>query len=72
MQDKFLNLCNPNPVTKSSSYKGSKMNSLTILTVIGICLALYGSFRWGQECGYDEGIVDGRKAVRNYYEQVGR
>jgi hypothetical protein len=48
------------------------INSLTILTVVGICVALYASFRLGQECGYDEGMVDGRKAVRNYYEQVGR
>jgi hypothetical protein len=48
------------------------MNSLTILTVIGIGIALYFSFRWGQETGYDEGLVDGRKAVRKYYEQVGK
>jgi hypothetical protein len=48
------------------------INSLTILTVVGICVALYASFRLGQECGYDEGMIDGRKAVRNYYEQVGR
>ena len=48
------------------------MNFLTILTVIGVCLAIYFAFRWGQEVGYDEGLVDGRKAVRNYYEQAGR
>jgi len=46
------------------------MNSLTILTVVGIAIALYFAFRWGQETGYDEGLVDGRKAVRKYYEQV--
>ena len=48
------------------------MNSLTILTVIGICLAIYTAFRVGQESGYQSGMVDGRKAVRSYYEQVGR
>jgi hypothetical protein len=48
------------------------MNSLTILTVIGIGIALYASFRLGQEIGYNDGMLDGRKAVRNYYEQVGR
>jgi hypothetical protein len=48
------------------------MNSLTIITVIGIGLAIYFAFRLGQEVGYDEGLVDGRKAVRKYYEQVGR
>ena len=48
------------------------MNSLTILTVIGVCLAIYAAFRLGQECGYDSGLVDGRKAVRKYYEQVGK
>ena len=72
MQDKFVNLCNPNPVTKPSSYKGSKMNSLTILTVVGICVAIYAAFRLGQESGYSSGMIDGRRAVRNYYEQVGR
>jgi predicted membrane chloride channel (bestrophin family) len=48
------------------------MNSLTIFTVVGIAIALYFAFRWGQETGYDEGLVDGRKAVRKYYEQVGK
>jgi hypothetical protein len=48
------------------------MNSLTILTVVVIAVALYFAFRWGQETGYDEGLVDGRKAVRKYYEQVGK
>jgi hypothetical protein len=48
------------------------MNSLTILTVVGIGIALYFSFRWGQEVGYDRGIVDGRKALRKQIEQVGR
>jgi len=48
------------------------MNSLTIITVAGVCLANYFSFRWGQEVGYDEGLVDGRTAVRKYYEQVGK
>ena len=46
------------------------MNSLTIVTVIAIGAALYFAFRLGQECGYDSGLVDGRKAVRKYYEQV--
>lgn len=48
------------------------INSLTILTVAGIGIAMYLSFRLGQECGYDQGMVEGRKAVRKYYEQVGR
>jgi len=48
------------------------MNSLTILTVVGIAIALYFSFRWGQEVGYDRGIVDGRKALRKINEQDGR
>jgi hypothetical protein len=48
------------------------MNSLTILTVIAVGVAIYFAFRWGQECGYDEGLVDGRTAVRKYYEQVGK
>ena len=48
------------------------MNSLTILTVVGICLAIYAAFRLGQETGYDRGIVDGRKALRKQFEQVGR
>jgi hypothetical protein len=48
------------------------MNSLTILTVIGVGLAMYFAFRMGQECGYDQGMVEGRKAIRKYYEQVGR
>ena len=48
------------------------INSLTILIVVGVGLAVYFSFRLGQECGYDSGLVDGRKAVRKYYEQVGK
>jgi hypothetical protein len=48
------------------------MNSLTILTVVGICLAIYAAFRLGQESGFDNGYCEGRKAVRKYYEQVGQ
>jgi hypothetical protein len=48
------------------------INSLTILIVAGIGVALYFSFKWGQEAGYAEGYVEGRKAIRSYYEQVGR
>jgi hypothetical protein len=48
------------------------LNSLTILVVAGVGLIAYFSFRLGQEVGYDEGLVDGRTAVRKYYEQVGR
>ena len=48
------------------------INSLTILIVVGVGLLSYFSFRWGQEVGYDQGLVDGRTAVRKYYEQVGR
>lgn len=48
------------------------INSLTILIVAGVCFALYVSFRLGQESGYDSGYCDGRKAVRKFYEQVGK
>lgn len=48
------------------------INSLTILTVIGVCLAIYTAFRVGQESGYDRGVVDGRRALRKQFEQVGR
>jgi hypothetical protein len=48
------------------------INSLTILIVVGAGLAAYFSFKLGQEVGYDRGIADGRKAVRKYYEQVGK
>ena len=46
------------------------INSLTILIVAGIGLACYLSFRLGQESGYAEGYVEGRKAIRAYYESV--
>ena len=45
---------------------------MTILIVAGVGLLSYFSFRWGQETGSDQGLVDGRTAVRKYYEQVGR
>jgi hypothetical protein len=48
------------------------INSLTIIGVIGAVLALIGAFRWGQDCGYDDGYIDGRKAVRAYYESISR
>ena len=48
------------------------INSLTILIIAGICFALYASFRLGQEVGYDQGLVDGRKAVRAYYESLNK
>ena len=48
------------------------LNSLTIIVVAAICLIAYISYRIGEEAGYDQGLVDGRKAVRKYYEQVGR
>lgn len=44
------------------------INSLTILTVVGIGMALYFSFRLGLEVGYDRGNVEGRRAVASYYE----
>jgi hypothetical protein len=46
------------------------INSLTILIVAGVGLLSYFSFRWGLEVGYDRGIVEGRTAIRRYYEQV--
>lgn len=48
------------------------INSLTILTVVGVCMAIYFSFKLGLEVGYDRGIVDGRKALRKQFEQAGR
>jgi hypothetical protein len=48
------------------------INSLTILIVAGVCFAIYAAFKLGQENGYDHGYCEGRKAVRKYYEQVGR
>lgn len=48
------------------------VNSLTIIIVAGVCFALYAAFRLGQEVGYDAGLIAGRKAVRKYYEQVGK
>jgi hypothetical protein len=46
------------------------INSLTILIVAGVGLLSYFSFRLGQEVGYDKGMVEGRTAIRRYYEQV--
>jgi hypothetical protein len=46
------------------------INSLTILIVAGVGAALYFSFRLGMEVGYDKGMVQGRTAIRRYYEQV--
>jgi hypothetical protein len=46
------------------------INSLTILIVAGIGLAMYLSFRLGYEIGYDRGMTQGRVAIRKYYEQV--
>ena len=46
------------------------INSLTIIGAIGAVIALIAAFRWGQECGYDDGYIDGRKAVRAYYESI--
>jgi|APIni6443716594_1056825.scaffolds.fasta_scaffold1429841_2 hypothetical protein len=46
------------------------INSLTILIVAGIGLAMYLSFRLGFEIGYDRGMTQGRVALRRYYEQV--
>jgi hypothetical protein len=48
------------------------INSLTILMVVGVCLAMYFSYRLGEEVGYDRGTVEGRKALRKQFEQVGR
>ena len=48
------------------------INSLTILTVVAICAAIYFAFKLGTEVGYDRGIVDGRRALRKQFEQAGR
>ncbi len=48
------------------------INSLTILIVAGICLANYLAFKWGQDCGYNDGYIEGRKAVRAYYESLNK
>jgi hypothetical protein len=46
------------------------INSLTILIVAGIGAALYFAFRLGMEVGFDKGMIQGRTAIRRYYEQV--
>lgn len=46
------------------------INSLTILIIAGIGFAMYFSYRLGEEVGYDRGNVEGRKALRNHYEQI--
>jgi len=48
------------------------INSLTIIGVIGAVITLIATFRWGQESGYSAGYVEGRKAVREYYESISR
>lgn len=48
------------------------INSLTILIVAGIGLAMYFSFRLGLEVGYDRGNVEGRKALRKQFQEVNK
>ena len=48
------------------------INSLTIIIVAGIGVAMFLSYCIGEVVGYDRGNVDGRKALRKQYEQVGR
>lgn len=49
------------------------INSLTIIIVVGIGLAMYFSYRLGEEVGYDRGNAEGRKALRKQFmEQVNR
>ena len=48
------------------------MNSYDILQIVGVCAALIATFYWGYEQGHQDGVLDGRKAVRKFYEQVGK
>ena len=48
------------------------MNSYDILQIVGVCAALIASFNWGYQLGHQDGKVEGRKAVRKFYEQVGK
>jgi hypothetical protein len=48
------------------------MNSLDIILWLAYPALAYFSFRYGFLVGYDRGNIEGRKAVREYYEQVGR
>ena len=49
------------------------INSLTIIIIAGIGLAMYFSYRLGEEVGYDRGNAEGRKALRKQFmDQVNR
>jgi len=48
------------------------INSLTIIIVAGICLAIYAAYRLGQEQGYDRGYCEGRIFMRKFYERMGK
>ena len=48
------------------------MNSWDIIQVLGVPLVAWGSYKLGFNYGWNLGSVEGRKAVREYYEQVGR
>lgn len=51
---------------------GSKMNSLDIIQFLLYPVLTYLGYRYGFLAGFDLGNVNGRKAMRDHYEQVGR
>lgn len=48
------------------------MNSYDILQVVAGIAALVATFNWGYQLGRQDGKLEGRKAVRKFYEQVGK
>lgn len=48
------------------------MNSLDIIQIVAGCVALIATFYWGYAQGHQDGVLEGRKAVRKFYEQVGK
>jgi hypothetical protein len=48
------------------------MNSYDILQIIAVFAGFIGCFYWGYEQGHQDGKLEGRKAVRKFYEQVGK
>jgi len=48
------------------------MNSLTIITVIAVGVALFGCFKWGYEVGFDRGVASGRRARSKAFQEFGQ
>jgi hypothetical protein len=51
---------------------GAKVNSLDIIQFLLYPAMAYLGYRIGFIDGHDEGNVEGRKAIRKQFEQVGR